>query len=576
MLRTVLTAFLCLILGPFALAESGDPPRYALIIGNSGYQQTGWQLANPARDARLMADTLGKVGFSVDLVLDGTEEEMEQAFASHGARLKAGGPASVGLIYYAGHGVQSQGLNYLVPVDANARSEQDIWRQAPRLGDALRYVEHAGNAVNFVILDACRDNPLPSATRSAAGGLAEVKPARGLLISYSTAPGYVAYDGEGGNSTFALALAETIGQQNLIAEQVFKRVADRVNQSTNGLQTPFYNSGLTGADFCFAGCDGGAAPEPAPISNSPRLPPHGARNSSARSAGGATAETGGGASTPAFTEVSSLLRAAAFNAATLGGDISERKFRDCPDCPEMVAIPGGEFLMGSPDGEKERKDNGGPQWRATIEPFAASATEITWGQINTCIAAGGCVGNEASDETRSDQWQQPAIPVINITWVEAMAYIDWLNTRVEGEPYRLLSEAEWEYAARAGTTTPFHTGETLRDSQANFNASRVYNGSPKGTWPRRPMPAGYYPPNAFGLHEMHGNVAEWIADCSVRSYLGRFGTATIYDEPGCRTRAVRGGSWEKVPSYVRSAFRDGFPDTGRDDGIGFRVARDRD
>ena len=90
------------------------------------------------------------------------------------------------------------------------------------------------------------------------------------------------------------------------------------------------------------------------------------------------------------------------------------------------------------------------------------------------------------------------------------------------------------------------------------------------------MPAGYYPPNAFGLHEMHGNVAEWIADCSVRSYLGRFGTATIYDEPGCRTRAVRGGSWEKVPSYVRSAFRDGFPDTGRDDGIGFRVARDRD
>jgi formylglycine-generating enzyme required for sulfatase activity/uncharacterized caspase-like protein len=576
MLRTVLTAFLCLILCPFALAESGDPPRYALVIGNSGYQQTGWQLANPARDARLMADTLGKVGFSVDLVLDGTEEEMEQAFASHGARLKAGGPASVGLIYYAGHGVQSQGLNYLVPVDANARSEQDIWRQAPRLGDALRYVEHAGNAVNFVILDACRDNPLPSATRSAAGGLAEVKPARGLLISYSTAPGYVAYDGEGGNSTFALALAETIGQQNLIAEQVFKRVADRVNQSTNGLQTPFYNSGLTGADFCFAGCFGGPAPPPAPVSTSPRLPPHGARNSSARSAGGATAETGGGASTPAFTEVSSLLRAAAFNAATVGGDISERKFRDCSDCPEMVAIPGGEFLMGSPDREKERKDNEGPQWRATIEPFAASATEITWGQINTCIAAGGCVGNEASDATRSDQWQQSGLPVINITWGEATAYIDWLNTRVEGEPYRLLSEAEWEYAARAGTKTPFHTGETLTDAQANFNASRVYNDSPRGTWLRRPMPAGYYPPNAFGLHEMHGNVSEWIADCSVRSYLGRFGTATLYDEPGCRTRAVRGGSWEKVPSYVRSAFRDGFPDTGRDDGIGFRVARDRD
>ena len=574
MLRTVLTLFLCLMLGPQALADSGDPPRYALIIGNSSYQQTGWQLANPARDARLMADTLGKVGFSVDLVLDGTEEEMERAFASHGAQLKAGGPAAIGLIYYAGHGVQSQGLNYLVPVDANARSEQDIWRQAPRLGDALRYVEHAGNAVNFVILDACRDNPLPSATRSAAGGLAEVKPARGLLISYSTAPGYVAYDGEGGNSTFALALAETIGQQNLIAEQVFKRVADRVNQSTNGLQTPFYNSGLTGADFCFAGCNGGAAPQPIPVSSS--AVPHGARNSVSRSAGDA-AETSPDADTaPAFTEVSSLLRTAAFMAAEAGGDVSERKFRDCTNCPDMVALPGGEFMMGSPETEKERKDNEGPQWRATIESFAASATEITWGQINTCIAAGGCAGNEAGAETRSDQWQQSALPVINITWVEAKAYIDWLNTLVEGEPYRLLSEAEWEYAARAGTTTPFNTGETLTDTQANFNATRSYNDSPRGSWPRRPMPAGYYPANAFGLHEMHGNVAEWVADCSVRSYLGRFGTATVYDERNCRTRAVRGGSWEKVPSYVRSAIRDGFPDTGRDDGIGFRVARDRE
>ena len=233
-------------------------------------------------------------------------------------------------------------------------------------------------------------------------------------------------------------------------------------------------------------------------------------------------------------------------------------------------------MMGSPETEKERKDNEGPQWRATIESFAASATEITWGQIHTCITAGGCAGNEAGAETRSDQWRQSALPVINITWVEAKAYIDWLNTLVEGEPYRLLSEAEWEYAARAGTTTPFNTGETLTDTQANFNATRSYNDSPRGSWPRRPMPAGYYPANAFGLHEMHGNVAEWVADCSVRSYLGRFGTATVYDEHNCRTRAVRGGSWEKVPSYVRSAIRDGFPDTGRDDGIGFRVARDRE
>lgn len=574
MLRTVLFAFLCLLVSSQAHAEAGQAPRHALVIGNSQYQQTGWQLANPARDAQLMAQTLGEVGFQVNLLIDGTEDDMVQAFAAHGAALKAGGPSAIGLIYYAGHGVQSQGLNYLVPVDANARSEQDIWAQAPRLGDALRYVEHAGNAVNFVILDACRDNPLPSSTRSAGGGLAEVKPARGLLISYSTAPGYVAYDGEGGNSTFALALSQTLRQKNLIAEQVFKRVADRVNQSTSGLQTPFYNSGLTGADFCFAGCTGGPAPQPIPVTVAGQVPGTG---SSSRSAGDMSEPSSQPATNgPAFSRVSTLLREAAFTAAAAGGEITERKFRDCQDCPEMVAIPAGSFIMGSPDAEPERKSNEGPQWRAEVDTFAASATEITWGEINACIAGGGCAGNAAAAETRSEQWQLPALPVINITWKEAAVYVDWLNTKVDGEPYRLLSEAEWEYAARAGTTTPFHTGETLTDAQANFNAGRRYNDSEPGNWPRRPMPAGYYPANAFGLHEMHGNVAEWTADCSVRSYLGRFGKASVYDEKGCRSRAIRGGNWEKIPSYVRSAFRDAYPDTGRDDAIGFRVARDKD
>ena len=575
MLRTVFIMLLCLLAAPSALAESGNQPRYALIIGNSAYQQNGWQLANPARDARLMADTLGQVGFSVDLLIDGSEEQMEQAFAAHGARLKAAGPDAVGLIYYAGHGVQSQGLNYLVPVDANARSEQDIWRQAPRLGDALRYVEDAGNAVNFVILDACRDNPLPSATRSAAGGLAEVKPARGLLISYSTAPGYVAYDGEGGNSTFALALAETLAQENLIAEQVFKRVADRVHQSTNGLQTPFYNSGLTGADFCFAGCSGAPAPQPQPVRTRPNIPAMGARGSS-RAVGEDGEAVDAASDVPAFTQVSTLLRQAAFTAAAAGGDITERKFRDCTDCPEMVAIPAGSFLMGSPETETGRKSNEGPQWQVSVDTFAASATEISWAEINACIADDGCTGNGAAAETRSEQWEMGGLPVINITWKEAMDYIAWLNSKVQGEPYRLLSEAEWEYAARAGSTGPFHTGDTLTSTQANFNAIRRYNGSDSGDWPRRPMPVGHYPPNGFGLHEMHGNVAEWTADCGVRSYLGRTGKAGVYDETGCRSRAIRGGSWEKIPSYVRSAFRDAYPDTGRDDGIGFRVARDRD
>lgn len=233
-----------------------DEPRVALIIGNSDYEETGWKLANPENDAYLMADTLHAIGFDIQLLINGTEEEMEDAFAIYGDRLAAAGPDAVGLFYYAGHGVQSQGSNYLVPVDARPRTEQDVWRQAPRLGEALQYVEAAGNAVNFVILDACRNNPLPSATRDVGGGgLAHVERSRGLLISYATEPGYTAADDGGtGNSPFTAALADILPTPGLAAELAFKRVADMVNTSTEGAQTPFYNSGLIGSDFCFAGC----------------------------------------------------------------------------------------------------------------------------------------------------------------------------------------------------------------------------------------------------------------------------------------------------------------------------------
>ncbi|MEE9380089.1 MAG: caspase family protein, partial [Hyphomonadaceae bacterium] len=175
--------------------------RVALVMGNSQYQATGWQLANPENDARLVADTLKDIGYDVTLVLNADEDEMEDAFAAHGARLRAAGTDAVGVFYFAGHGIQSEGYNYLIPVDANARTEQDIWRQAPRLGQALQQIRSAGNSVNFVILDACRNNPLPSASRSVGGGgLASVKRSSGLLIAYATEPGFTAADGAGTNS----------------------------------------------------------------------------------------------------------------------------------------------------------------------------------------------------------------------------------------------------------------------------------------------------------------------------------------------------------------------------------------
>ncbi|GAB5458843.1 MAG: hypothetical protein Hens3KO_18730 [Henriciella sp.] len=523
--------------------------RVALVIGNSDYKMTGWALPNPVADARLIKSALEDVGFDVAIYLDADEDEMEDAFAAHGSRLMAAGPDAIGLIYFAGHGVQSQGYNYLIPVDAKAQTEQDIWAQAPRLGQALDYVRAAGNSVNFVILDACRNNPLPSSSRSlGSGGLAAVKRSRGLLVSYATEPGYTASDGSGANSPYTAALASVLRQDGLIAEQVFKRVADQVHIATGGAQTPFYNSGLIGADFCFGDCKG------TPGLTAPVIE---IAASDERALGASPAQTP--------TEVPAPVAAAG------------ETFKDCETCPQMTILPGGTFSMGSPDTEERRQDKEGPVRPVSIAPFAASTYEITFGQYEACRAAGGCAGTDPAAEHRNKIWADTNRPVSFVSWKDAQAYIDWLNQNVSGTPYRLLSEAEWEYAARAGTTGAFHTGETISSEQANYNGSRSYAGGPKGQYLRAPVNVGSYPPNAFGLYDMHGNIAEWVTDCASSPYAGAYsdGRPTPDSSANC-ARGVRGGSFNKVPSYVRSAHRGGEPATRRDDEIGFRVAKTLD
>lgn len=241
---------------PGAAPAPGHEPRVALVIGNSAYETPGWTLENPARDARLMKAALEGLGFDVDIVLNANEDEMEQAFADFGARLREAGPDATGFFFFAGHGVQSEGLNYLIPTDLIAYNEADIWANAPRLELLFRYLENAGNAANFIVLDACRNNPLPAAVRTTAGGLAATGRVRGTLIAYSTSPGAVAEDGTSGNSEFTLALSEMIPTPGIAAETLFRRVATRVEQRTNYRQQPWIESGLRGnADFCFGGCN---------------------------------------------------------------------------------------------------------------------------------------------------------------------------------------------------------------------------------------------------------------------------------------------------------------------------------
>jgi len=225
--------------------------RVALVIGNSAYASIP-RLANPARDAALMAAALGDVGFDVVVVRDADRDAMAKAIQEFGRRLRAGGAEAVGLFYFAGHGVQSRGVNYLIPVQAAVANEADLEIEAVSAQWVLSQMAFAGNSLNIVILDACRNNPFEGGFRYVAQGLARMDAPSGALVAYAAAPGQVAADGTGANSPYTAALADTLREPGLRLEDVFKRVRLAVESATGEAQTPWEESSLKG-DFYFAG-----------------------------------------------------------------------------------------------------------------------------------------------------------------------------------------------------------------------------------------------------------------------------------------------------------------------------------
>lgn len=243
----------CLAPG-LALAE----PRIALVIGNGGYRSVN-ALANPPRDADLIAVALQAAGFEVTLIKDGDLASMGAAVTEFGQKLRKAGPEATGLFYYAGHGVQSFGQNYLVPVDAKLTNAADLSLVALDAQAVLRQMFSAHNRTNIVILDACRNNPFSAVRDLTDNGLAEMSAPTGTILAYATAPGSVALDGLDGDSPFTKALAARIATPGLAIEQAFKDVRVEVLQLTGGKQTPWDTSSLT-SDFVFVP-DAGAGDE---------------------------------------------------------------------------------------------------------------------------------------------------------------------------------------------------------------------------------------------------------------------------------------------------------------------------
>ena len=241
-----------------------------------------------------------------------------------------------------------------------------------------------------------------------------------------------------------------------------------------------------------------------------------------------------------------------------------RRFRDCTGCPEMVVVPAGSFMMGSPSSEEGRFENEGPRHRVTISrPFAAGVYEVTFAEWDACVAAGGCGGYRPADAG----WGRGRRPVTNVDFGDANAYVSWLR-RETGEDYRLLSEAEWEYVARARTSTPYWWGDDLGSNRANCDGC----GS---QWDdRQTAPVGSFSANRWGLHDVHGNVWEWVEDCWHNDYSGAPSEGSAWTSGGdCSLRMLRGGSWSYGPRDLRSANRGWLQAGDRYSVIGFRVAR---
>ena len=451
-----------LILGVLLVSALGMPQRgwsqsdwsgtlrTALVIGNGSYAHD--PLETPLTDARDMAQTLRDLGFEVIEKKDlKSLEEMTQAVSEFAGQLRQRG--GVGLFYYSGHGVQSDGLNYLLPIRAPIYGPADVKFQALSAEQVLKNMELARSGVSIVILDACRRNPYKGWYKGeGVTGLAGMKGPKGSFIAYATEPDNVALGGTGRNSPYTAALLQVIREPGLPIEEVFREVRNRVIEATNEKQVPWESTSLRDRFFFVPTKMPPEWPalKPAPPSATPPTVT-------------ATAPTPSVPSPPPAT------------ISIASGQVFQDKLKGGASGPEMVKIRGERFLMGSPTDEKGR-DEDERQHEVQVANFAIGKYEVTVGQFKNFVKAakykteaeesGGCYSWTGSEwkQDAGKNWRNPGFsqtdehPVVCVSWNDAMAYVDWLSKQT-GKTYRLPTEAEWEYAARAGTTTARYWGD---------------------------------------------------------------------------------------------------------------------
>ena len=592
--------------------------RTALVIGNAAYMTA--PLKNPINDARLMAEALRRLGFSVLVGENLTYQQMEEKVLDFGRKIKRGG---VGLFYFSGHGVQVQDANYLIPVDAAIEKEQDVRFEAMLADRVLAEMEAAENRLNIVIFDACRDNPFARSFRSQTRGLAQMSAPKGTIIEYATAKGAVASDGTGVNGLFTEQLIRYMNEPGQKIEEVFKKVRSEVCRISGGLQVPWESSNLLG-DFYFI--------RQAAIQSGPVVPVSSNANMNPTPDGGDDARV-----TPIIASWNAWqdkMTTAYKNAeeqdkkeglpkirkALIWNDFIEVYSMDnpysqddevmrsnarikkqywidertayheqvVPDTllkylPEMIDVKSGKFSMGAncptyvgtwgnlvgPDCDYQ------PIHEVTLDSFYIGKFEVTAEQYCMFLNATN-VSDVESDRlldiknkycyiiNENNKYipkkKHGHFPALAISWFGAESYCKWADGR-------LPTEAEWEYAARGGI---LH-GKNYRFSGSSDADHVAWYYSNAGT---RPFEVGLLKPNQLGIHDMSGSAWEWCSDWYDKKYYQISELKNPGGPSSSKQRIIRGGSWKSMNvDYCQVFYRDKKDPDIANEQIGFRLAR---
>ncbi len=508
--------------------------RIALLIGNQGYEKG--RLDNPHHDVDDMETALKAVGFHVRKLKDQSLWEMEQAIIGFGQQLEQD-KNTVGLFYFSGHGMQYQGKNFLFPIGAmtSVAMPGHLRVKTLEMEYLLATMEGAENRLNLVFLDACRDNPFPKGWFKGKGlkkGLAPMQAPSGSLIAYATSANHQAFSAKGQrNSPYTQYLKQEILKPGISIFDMLTNVRAAVKKETHDEQKPDFYSGLDG-QFCFKGPCG-------PVG-----------------------------------QVQTNSKEKFFRDRLQNGGFG----------PEMVRISAGRFRMG------DIQNGGGsdekPVHRVSVNQFAMGKYEVTVGEFRRFVKVTGykteaekgegCwVYDESWGYKKKANWRNPYFsqnenhPVTCVSWNDAIIYTRWLSQQT-GKQYRLPTEAEWEYAARAETETKYWWGNDIGKNMANMAncdgcGSRWDN--------KKTAPVGSFSANSSGLYDTVGNVWEWNADSWHNNYKNAPNDGRIWKTGSDNSRRVlRGGSWSSNPVYCRAAVRDRHASVERNQSIGFRVA----